>query len=141
MIKIKGNTVKFNKSRVKRRVFTSKGLEKIVKYIPTNIVYNLDFTFSRLELLKQHLNNGLKNGALTQEQADSKLATWFREKSISPLKNTNLNNNIFNGENLKDDNILEKEYEIVSNFPFSKTVKMSGTIKSVTKYNPTIIID
>lgn len=141
MIKIKGNTVKFNKSRVKRRVFTSKGLEKIVKYIPTNIVYNLDFTFSRLELLKQHLNNGLKNGALTQEQADSKLATWFREKSISPLKNTNLNNNIFNEENLKDDNILEKEYEIVSNFPFSKTVKMSGTIKSVTKYNPTIIID
>jgi small subunit ribosomal protein S16 len=32
-------------------------------------------------LLKHHLDGGVRKGALTQEQADAKLATWFDEKS------------------------------------------------------------
>jgi ribosomal protein S16 len=94
-------------------------------------------------LLKHHLDDGVKKGALTQEQADAKLATWLAEKSIktiNPIKKINVNNNIINEEVLND-NLLEKEYEIISNVPFSKTVKISGTITSVTKYNPTIVID
>ena len=31
-------------------------------------------------LLKNHLLNGVKKGALTQEQADAKFATWMKEK-------------------------------------------------------------
>lgn len=32
-------------------------------------------------LLKHHLDGGVRKGALTQEQADAKLATWLEEKS------------------------------------------------------------
>lgn len=32
-------------------------------------------------LLKHHLDGGVTKGALTQEQADAKLATWLEEKS------------------------------------------------------------
>ncbi|POS01244.1 30S ribosomal protein S16 [Flavobacterium croceum] len=32
-------------------------------------------------LLKHHLDGGVRKGALTQEQADAKLATWMEEKS------------------------------------------------------------
>ena len=32
-------------------------------------------------LLKHHLDGGVRKGALTQEQADAKLATWLDEKS------------------------------------------------------------
>ena len=32
-------------------------------------------------LLKHHLEGGIRKGALTQEQADAKLATWLDEKS------------------------------------------------------------
>ena len=32
-------------------------------------------------LLKHHLDGGVRKGALTQEQADAKLATWLEEKA------------------------------------------------------------
>jgi small subunit ribosomal protein S16 len=32
-------------------------------------------------LLKHHLDGGIRKGALTQEQADAKLATWLEEKA------------------------------------------------------------
>ncbi|CAM4022801.1 MULTISPECIES: 30S ribosomal protein S16 [Flavobacterium] len=32
-------------------------------------------------LLKHHLDGGVRKGALTQEQADAKLATWLEEKT------------------------------------------------------------
>ena len=32
-------------------------------------------------LLKHHLDGGIRKGALTQEQADAKLATWLESKS------------------------------------------------------------
>jgi len=32
-------------------------------------------------LLKHHLDGGVRKGALTQEQADAKLATWIEEKA------------------------------------------------------------
>ena len=32
-------------------------------------------------LMKHHLDGGVKKGALTQEQADAKLATWLEEKT------------------------------------------------------------
>ena len=32
-------------------------------------------------LLKHHLNGGVRKGALTQEQADAKFATWLEEKA------------------------------------------------------------
>ena len=41
----------------------------------------------------------------------------------------------------KNSIVLEKEHDIVSDVPFSKVINMSGTISSVTKYNPTIVID
>jgi small subunit ribosomal protein S16 len=31
-------------------------------------------------LLKHHLDGGIRKGALTQEQADAKLATWLEAK-------------------------------------------------------------
>ena len=33
------------------------------------------------DLLKHHLDGGVRKGALTQEQADAKLATWLEEKA------------------------------------------------------------
>ena len=33
-------------------------------------------------LLKHHLDGGIRKGALTQEQADAKLAAWLDEKAI-----------------------------------------------------------
>ena len=33
-------------------------------------------------LLKHHLDGGVRKGALTQEQADAKLATWLEEKAV-----------------------------------------------------------
>jgi hypothetical protein len=32
-------------------------------------------------LLKHHLDGGIRKGALTQEQADAKLATWLEAKN------------------------------------------------------------
>jgi small subunit ribosomal protein S16 len=32
-------------------------------------------------LLKHHLDGGIRKGALTQEQADAKLAAWLEAKS------------------------------------------------------------
>jgi small subunit ribosomal protein S16 len=34
-------------------------------------------------LLKHHLDGGIRKGALTQEQADAKLATWLEAKRNS----------------------------------------------------------
>ncbi|MBN9283611.1 MULTISPECIES: 30S ribosomal protein S16 [Flavobacterium] len=33
-------------------------------------------------LLKHHLDGGIRKGALTQEQADAKLAAWLEEKAV-----------------------------------------------------------
>ena len=87
-------------SRSKR---DGKYLEKIGTYNPnTNpatIDLNLDSTVQWLHngaqptdtarailsytgaLLKHHLDGGVRKGALTQEQADAKLATWLDEKA------------------------------------------------------------
>ena len=58
-------------------------------------------------------------------------------KLVNHIENTKTNN-------IKADKnsiVLEKEHDIVSDVPFSKVINMSGTISSVTKYNPTIVID
>jgi small subunit ribosomal protein S16 len=36
--------------------------------------------FHKGALLKHHLDGGIRKGALTQEQADAKLATWLEAK-------------------------------------------------------------
>jgi small subunit ribosomal protein S16 len=36
---------------------------------------------SQRALLKHHLDGGIRKGALTQEQADAKLAAWLEAKS------------------------------------------------------------
>ena len=61
-------------------------------------------------------------------------------KLVSSLENTKIKNILVN-KTFKDIIILEKEHDIVSDIPFSKVINMSGTITSVTKYNPTIVID
>jgi small subunit ribosomal protein S16 len=33
-------------------------------------------------LLKHHLDGGIRKGALTQEQADAKLAAWLEAKTV-----------------------------------------------------------
>jgi small subunit ribosomal protein S16 len=37
--------------------------------------------FLQRALLKHHLDGGIRKGALTQEQADAKLAAWLEAKS------------------------------------------------------------
>jgi small subunit ribosomal protein S16 len=37
--------------------------------------------FHKGALLKHHLDGGIRKGALTQEQADAKLATWLEAKT------------------------------------------------------------
>ena len=61
-------------------------------------------------------------------------------KLVSSLENTKIKNILVN-KTFKDIIILEKEHDIVSDIPFSKVINMSGTITSVTKYNPTNVID
>jgi hypothetical protein len=63
-----------------------------------------------------------------------------KRKLVSYLKNTKIKN-ILEDKIHKNTIILEKEYDIVSDIPFSKVINMRGTITSVTKYNPTIVID
>ena len=71
------------------------------------------------------------------------IVTFMRSrgrKLVSSLENTKIKNILVN-KTFKDIIILEKEHDIVSDIPFSKVINMSGTITSVTKYNPTIVID
>jgi small subunit ribosomal protein S16 len=41
----------------------------------------LKLFFHKGALLKHHLDGGIRKGALTQEQADAKLAAWLESKN------------------------------------------------------------
>ena len=43
--------------------------------------HNLWFLYLIFALLKHHLDGGIRKGALTQEQADAKLAAWLEAKA------------------------------------------------------------
>jgi hypothetical protein len=42
----------------------------------------LKLFFLTKALLKHHLDGGIRKGALTQEQADAKLAAWLAKKTV-----------------------------------------------------------
>jgi small subunit ribosomal protein S16 len=46
-----------------------------------NQLIPLKLFFHKGALLKHHLDGGIRKGALTQEQADAKLAAWLEAKT------------------------------------------------------------